>query len=102
MTAFSPAQLPANVNTVEKLYSWCVAILQELNYDTLITEDAGSRPQAVATQTIFNVRTEDYDGLRSISRASLPIASNYAATGKWYLSTLEINTATIPAPYTVA
>lgn len=41
MTAFTTAQLPASINTVEELVVWGLSVLSELNPSLTIVESAG-------------------------------------------------------------
>lgn len=101
MTAFSPTNLPADINTVEKLNAWSAAVLAAVNFSETIVESAGTTPVPVATTTVFDQRTTDYTGYRAISRTSLPVAQNFAGAGQWYDSVQELSTDPIPSQFTV-
>lgn len=100
MTAFSTTQVPASVDTLEKLAVWAAFILQDLNFDSTIIEQTNGQAIPVASITPFNLRSTDFNGIRYIARISLPVATNYASQAEPWSGVSELSTATIPAAYT--
>ena len=97
MTAFATADIPSDVNTVEELTMWCMAIL-ELNSgnDTYPETIAGS-------EFLVSIKKgRAYDGtLRRIARVSFELTSDYQTRSMW-TATEELKSGVIPASFKLA
>lgn len=101
MTALNPStQIPASVDTLEKLAVWALYVLQDLNFDTTLVEQTNGQPIPVATITPFNVRSSDFSGIRAIGRFSIPVSGDFAADSRAWVGVEELSTTAIPAAYT--
>lgn len=79
MSAFSPSDLPATVNTLEKLLVWAGAAFHKINRTATAVEGTGS-PSRVAQFGIYTVESNNTD--RVIMRQSLVLDPDYAIDGK--------------------
>jgi hypothetical protein len=79
MTAFNKNQLPATVDTLEKLIAWVGAAAYHLNKTATAVEGAGVA-QRVAQFGIFNVESNNTN--RVILRQSLELEEDFAVNGK--------------------
>lgn len=79
MTAFNKNQLPATVDTLEKLTVWVGAAAYHLNKTVTAVEGAGLA-QRVAQFGIFNVETNNTN--RVILRQSFELEEDFAINGK--------------------
>lgn len=100
MTAFNVSQVPASVNTVEKLHYWSALILQDVNFDTTILEQTNGNAVPVSSAQIFQIRSTDFTGLRAINRVTLPVSVTYASLDNPWDGVQELSTSAIPAGYT--
>lgn len=98
MTAFATSQIPASVNTLEKLVAWAGLALTTINPTLAANETPGSQPVNVAQTAFFRDSTGQ---LRLTIRASLPVAESYStSTTKFWTNIQDLNNATIPSGYT--
>jgi len=79
MTAFNKNQLPASVDTLEKLIAWAGTACYQLNKIATAVEGAGVA-QRVAQFGIFNVEVNSTN--RVILRQSLELEEDFAINGK--------------------
>jgi hypothetical protein len=79
MTAFSKDNLPASVNTIEKLAVWVGAASNQINKLVSANEGPGTA-QKVAQFGIFNVEANNTS--RVIMRHSLELEDSFAIDGK--------------------
>lgn len=98
MVAFSKADLPDSINTVEKLELWAVTLLQHLNPTTTVIEAAGSTDRAVVSQPWF-ITADATPKWRVISRSSIEVNSNWQRGGKIWNFAVELSSATIPSEF---
>jgi hypothetical protein len=97
MTAFAPANLPASVNTVEKLAAWSNGILYQLHKNTRYQEsdDAPLVPVITAQDGLAANASE-----RIIFRASIPLSDTWRSqTTKFWQEVQEISNAAIPTSF---
>jgi hypothetical protein len=100
MTAFSAANIPSSVTTLEEVAAWAVSALAEINPSVTIQTSAGAVERAVQAQT-FEFRTQASNPERLILVAYLPLTANWRSSGKyWGNGVAEISTTSIPAGYT--
>lgn len=99
MVAFSPANLPSSVNTVEKLSVWAASILQELHFQMEIQEAPGVIEKVAVAQP-FPVNLNGAYSHRIACRTSIPISTTYLQGGKIWTYAQDLSNASIPASYT--
>jgi hypothetical protein len=97
MTAFTPSDIPAEINTVEKLEVWCANVLAYLNPDLTSIEATGSQTRTCSAGP-FYVSASDPAVWRHISRVSVVVEREWQGAGNqiWNYAR-ELNTAPIPA-----
>jgi hypothetical protein len=97
MSAFSASNLPATVDTLEKLIVWAGAAFHKINRTATALEGAGS-PTRVAQFGVYTVESTNQD--RLIMRQSLLLNSDYAIDGKpvWE-NAQETTTEAIPTEF---
>ncbi|HSP30455.1 MAG TPA: hypothetical protein VLO13_00315 [Halomonas sp.] len=97
MTTFAPANLPASVNTVEKLAAWANGVLYQLHKNTRYQEsdDSPLVPVITAQDGLAADKSE-----RIIFRASLPLSPEWRTqTTKFWQEAQEISNAAIPPSF---
>ena len=97
MTTFTTSQLPATVNTIEKLAAWSVGILYQLHKNSKYQESDESPlvPLITAQDGLAADKTE-----RVIFRASLPMQDEWRTVpGDFYSLVNEISNAAIPPSF---
>jgi hypothetical protein len=99
MTAFNKNQLPATVDTLEKLMTWAATACYQLNKIATAVEGAGVA-QRVVQFGIFNVESNNTN--RVILRQSLELEEDFAINGKpiWQ-EVKELSQAVLPAVFSV-
>lgn len=100
MTAFSPANIPPTVSTLEELLVWSASALSELNGTKTIQTSAGQIEKAVQCQT-FEFRNEATSPQRCVVVAYLPLTAGWRSAGKLFAEGIaELSTTALPATYT--
>lgn len=98
MTAFVPANLPASVDTVEKVALWALGILYQLHKNDRYQESDAAPliPLITAQDGLAADKSE-----RIIFRASLPLSQEWRSqTTKFWQEGLEITSGTtIPTSF---
>lgn len=97
MTTFAPANLPASVNTVEKLAAWANGVLYQLHKNTRYQEsdDSPLVPVITAQDGLAADKSE-----RIIFRASLPLSTEWRTqTTKFWQEAQEISNVEIPTSF---
>lgn len=97
MTTFSTSNLPASVNTVEKLAAWALGILYQLHKNSRYQESDAAPlvPLITAQDGLAADKTE-----RIIFRASLPLSDTWRSeTTKYWQESQEISNAAIPPSF---
>lgn len=98
MTAFSPSQIPATVDTLEKLIVWANAAFHSIN-STLSAVEADGSNQRIATNGVFFISNNNTS--RCISRSSIPMASNWqAANNRIWQNAQDVSSTAIPSSMT--
>lgn len=84
MTAFSTADIPASIDTVEKLAVWVGEVLSNINFQTSIHE-VPSVEQPVAVSQKFVYDANGVKKWRYVSRVSIELSSDhqFGATKLW-------------------
>lgn len=98
MTGFSTADLPASVNTVEKLAVWAMTVLQNLNPDLTTIEETGRAELQIQSAPFFIAAISPPEW-RLISRSSIRINSDWQKTGKIWNHAMDISTKPTPAEF---
>ena len=76
MTAFSTADLPASINTLEKLGVWVALAMNNINQQTAVQEISGLN-QPVAVSQLFEYDDNGVKKWRYVGRFSLEMSSNW-------------------------
>lgn len=98
MTAFVAADLPATINTVEKLHAWSSTVLNHLYPNDTVVEAAGSANRVMTANPFYIVETEN-PGWRYITRASFGLNANWQRTGKVWEHATDLGSSSIPAEF---
>lgn len=99
MTAFSPANIPDSVTTVEQLHAWSGSILAELNAENLIQTQRGQEEPAASVQS-FRFPYVSVSPERLIVVSYLPLFKNWRAAGDISSNGIApLSPASIPAIY---
>lgn len=98
MTTLTKAQIPNQINTVERLMAWCGLALGFINPTKAIVEAAGENPEKII-QT-FILRADD-GSERLIIRAALPLDPNWRSqsTQAFWLNVQDIENVNLPTAY---
>ncbi|NET91616.1 MAG: hypothetical protein F6K45_26710 [Kamptonema sp. SIO1D9] len=85
------SQIPAEIDTVERLLVWCSSILTNKYPNAKVQEVQGEAPQLVSTCAPFQIRKADiewnYDNhYRASGRFSFPIDSDFFAKKLWQVT----------------
>jgi hypothetical protein len=100
MTAFTTANIPSNVNTLEEVFAWAASALAELNPNVLVQTSTGA-VEPVCTAQTYRFPNQDTDPERYVIVAYLPLASGWRGAGKvWSTGIKEISQSAIPAGFT--
>ncbi len=100
MTGFNKTtDLPASIDTVEKLAFWVLQALYEMHKNGTYGEVIGEQTPIITFQQGLSAEETE----RGIYRVSLPMANNWASTGlKLWRNTLNIGASvSVPAAYKV-
>jgi len=99
MTAFQTTDIPASVNTLEKLHVWSGTVLNHL-YPTVTAIEATGLAERVAQSGPFEVTAVDPSQWRNITRTSIPINRNWQrGASKIWANAEDIGTAAIPTEF---
>jgi hypothetical protein len=98
MVAFAPTDIPAAINSLEKLNVWSMTILNDL-FPTLTAIEAVGTADRVAQSAPFYISASDPAGWRVISRSSIPLQPTWRRQGKLWLSANDIGSSAIPTEY---
>lgn len=100
MTAFTPANIPSNVNTLEELAVWAVSALAEINPTASITTAPGIAETVVSAYP-FTFRNQPTNPERMVLVAYLPLVPGWRSVGKLFSNGVsEISTTALPSSYT--
>lgn len=98
MTTYTPANLPSNINTVERLALWSGLLLSRLNPTLSVLEVANATPEKAAQISFF--RAAD-NSLRVNIRLSIPIDGTYETqVRKFWENAQELSNTAIPTAFT--
>lgn len=100
MTAFTQTDIPANVDTLEKLAVWVGTALHALNYDQTAVEGTGTPVRVAQNQLFFIDNTNEH---RIMLRQSIVIDASFPYSGeKLWTHAEELNQSSIPNDFLVA
>ena len=99
MVAFSSNQLPASINTVEKLHVWSAVLLSELFPSLTAVEDTGTAVRVIQS-TPFLVAATAPPTWRMINRTSIPLNGTWRRGGLIWLQVSEVGSGAIPGEFT--
>ncbi len=98
MTAFTKDDLPASIDTIEKLAAWAGMALHALNLEITAIEGAGSPEPAAQFGTYFVQETRSS---RIIVRQSIELTADYAyGSGKLWTYAKELSSNSLPSEFT--
>lgn len=98
MTAFTPSDLPTQINTLEEVAAWAVAVLSSL-YPSEFVIEAPRVEEQVATSNPFQILATGVPEWRLISRTSLKLPDNWQGRGRPWELVQEIGTIPIPTEF---
>ncbi len=99
MTAINLAtDIPAAINTLEKLHVWSAVALSDLNLTAEVLEAPGVLDRA-ASSVAYPIFATDPVEWRQISRTSIKLNSNWRRSGKLWLYAEELSTIALPTDY---
>jgi hypothetical protein len=102
MTAFTAANIPSTVNTIEELFTWCGAILAELNPTSTVITGPGQASRAANLQTVF-LEGQAVNPERCAVLVYVPLVPGWRGQGKLYSNGVaEMSANPIPTHYTAA
>lgn len=97
MTAFTKAQIPPEVDTIEKLVVWSAMMLNQL-YRTQTAIEGDGQPQRVAQFGPYFVTNDNTT--RALLRVSVQLDNNYGSSGnKLWEEVQDLGIADIPADF---
>lgn len=100
LVAFTPANVPASVDSVEKLATWSLSILAELHPQQTIQTNRNTL-EPVATVQTFDFRNNLVDSERLVLAAYIPLVPTWRGAGRiWEEAVGDISDASIPLAYT--
>jgi hypothetical protein len=96
MTTLTLSQIPANINTLEKLHLWSGLALRALNGGNAIVEANGLLPEPVAQAPTIETPN---NGVRHVVRVNIGLDPAYASdrTKKLWEFALELTGGALPA-----
>lgn len=98
MTAFVTTDLPATVDTIEKLAVWAGVVLNNLNPD-LVAVEAPGISELVATAHPYAVTASGVFEWRLITRQSIKLNPNWQRAGKIWIHAEPISTLALPQDF---
>ena len=99
MTGFLTSDLPASINTVEKLHAWSSTVLNHLYRDSSDIEENG-QAQFLAQSSPFLITAVSPSKWRLISRTSILLNPNWQkGSSKIWANAEDIGSAAIPVEF---
>lgn len=89
------ADIPSNINTLERLAAWTILALRRVNPTQQILEIPGANPEKVIQAAIIQA---DDDSIRLFGRVSISIESDYAEdnVNKLWMKAEELSNTVLP------
>jgi hypothetical protein len=98
MTAFTAANIPTQINTLERLAAWACLALHRINPTQAILEVPNTSPEKVAQAVLINA---DDDSIRLVTRIAFKVDPAYIeSTDKFWLNVQEFSNTTLPTAFT--
>lgn len=90
--------IPSNINTLERLATWAIISLQQVNPTLKVIEVSQEAPVHVAQAALVQA---DDGTIRFFGRVSIPMADDYAADNsvKLWMKSEEFGNIALPAAY---
>ena len=98
MVALLKADIPNDIDTVEKLAVWCSALLSQLHPSTTVVE-ATSVAERVSTSSPYFIVATTPNVWRHIGRNSIELQPNWQSNGKIWQNAKPLSSAAIPADF---
>lgn len=98
MTIFTVTDIPAAINTVEKLECWCCTILNDL-YPNVTAIEASGVAARVVTSAPYYIAVDEPPTWRIINRTSIPLAPTWRRAGKIWTYAQDLGSLAIPTEY---
>jgi hypothetical protein len=99
MTAFTPSDIPTEIDTVEKLHVWTSTLLSYLYPDLTVIESAGSAVRAM-TSGPFQITAVEPSIWRLVDRGSIALDKEWrGANNQVWNYALPLGTTAIPASF---
>lgn len=99
MTAFSTADIPGSIDTLEKLIVWASTVLNNINLQNTVYE-VPSVQQPVAVAQIFAYESNGTQKWRYVGRQSIELSSDYqAGTTKLWTHAQNLSANAIPTGF---
>lgn len=99
MTAFTTADLPTSINTIEKLAVWVAMATNNLNLQTTVQEVSGVA-QPVAVAQIFTYNDNGVIKHRFVGRISVELNPSYQdGTAKLWTHAQNLSATAIPVGF---
>jgi hypothetical protein len=100
MTAFTTANIPSNVNTLEEVFCWAASALAEINPNVVVQTAVGAIEPVCTAQT-YRFPNQDTDPERLVIVAYIPLLPVWRGAGKvWSTGIKEISQSALPTGYT--
>lgn len=105
MVAFNKnTDLPASVDTVEKLYIWATSVLSYVAPTIRVFEQVGQAAELAASGAVYDIAIPDIDWnytvtFRYIGRCSLPVNINHKFGGQVWTYAETLSSAAIPSQF---
>lgn len=97
MTTIAIADIPSNINTLEKLGAWVGLALARCNPSLKILENPSVAPERAAQAVLIKA---DDGSHRLVVRLSIKVADNYAeATQKFWFNAEPLSDTVLPAAF---
>lgn len=95
MTAFTKAQIPDEITTLEQLGAWCALALQ-YNYSAIQVREAENTLPEITAQALPILLPDGSQ--RLVTRVSVPLSKNYTSdtSKKFWEHVQEIGTVELP------
>lgn len=100
MVAFSTADLPSTVNTVEALAVWATRVLSNLHFQQEIQEAPGVIEKVSLSQD-FPIQLNGTYEHRIVGRVSCKLNPEFQRSGKIWEHVVPLSSASIPADFKV-
>lgn len=98
MTAFTRTDIPATIDTVEKLAVWVDTLLNHLNPNETAIEATGVAERICQSAPYFITATNP-PVWKNIARTSIVLSPNFQKTGKLWEHAQAISTTAIPVEF---